>query len=241
MESAQHLAFGFEWCEIFLGGIATLAIFSFLYRENVFYRLFEHLYIGIAVAIGTMTSIRSFLWPKILKPMLGLDRVLYPDGSYSAAYDPRYLLFILPMAFGSLYYFILSRRHNWLAQLVLGFSFGVSAGMSFQGLFNEMLPQVYDTFKPLYVAKVENGAAQFDGFATFNNITFLFAFSTTMIYFFFSFRRKKGGAAEQAGNAGRYMMMVCFGAYFGSTIMARMALLVERLEFLINRWWPLFS
>jgi hypothetical protein len=32
------------------------------------------------------------------------------------------------------------------------------------------------------------------------------------------------------------MMMCCFGAFFGSTIMARMALLVERLEFLINEW-----
>ncbi len=31
-------------------------------------------------------------------------------------------------------------------------------------------------------------------------------------------------------------MMVSFGAFFGSTVMARMALLVERLQFLIDDW-----
>ena len=31
-------------------------------------------------------------------------------------------------------------------------------------------------------------------------------------------------------------MMVCFGAFFGSTMMARMALLVERLDFLASDW-----
>ena len=231
MESTA-VTFGFEWCQIFLGGIATLAIYSFLYRENPFYRLFEHLYIGVAVAIGTVAGIRSFFWPKILKPMLGLDRIVFPDGTLSEPYNSNYLLYLIPMAFGLLYYFILSRKHNWLAQLVIGFSFGTAAGASFQGMFNEMLPQIYDSFRPAYVPG--------DWSSTITNLIFLIALATTMSYFFFTFRRRSGGAIERSGLVGRYMMMVCFGAFFGSTIMARMALLVERLEFLINRWWPLF-
>ena len=31
-------------------------------------------------------------------------------------------------------------------------------------------------------------------------------------------------------------MMICFGAFFGSTIMARLSLLVERLGFLMTDW-----
>ncbi len=232
MDAAQ---FGFEWYEIFLGGIATLAIFSFLYRENPFYRFFEHLYIGTAVAIGTMATLRTFFWPRVLKPMLGYDRIIFPDGTLATQYDPNYLLFIIPMIFGSLYYFILSKRHNWLAQLVLGFSFGTAAGASFQGTFNELLPQIYDSLRPVYVAATPTQSA-FVG--TFNNLVFLTALITTMTYFFFTFRRRPGGKIERAGFVGRYMMMICFGAYFGSTIMARMALLVERLEFLIDQWWP---
>ena len=30
--------------------------------------------------------------------------------------------------------------------------------------------------------------------------------------------------------------MVCFGAFFGSTVMARLSLLVERLQFLLGPW-----
>ena len=31
--------------------------------------------------------------------------------------------------------------------------------------------------------------------------------------------------------------MVCFGAFFGSTVMARTALLVERVQFLLIDWY----
>jgi hypothetical protein len=30
--------------------------------------------------------------------------------------------------------------------------------------------------------------------------------------------------------------MVCFGAFFGSTVMARLALLVERVQFIVRDW-----
>ena len=123
--------FSLSWWQIFFGGIATLAIFSFLYRENPFYRFFEHFYIGIATGITVMVTIRNFLWPQILKPLFGLDRTLFPDGSYNEEYNSLYLLFLIPMAFGSLYYFILSRRLSWLAQLVIGFQLGVAGGLAF--------------------------------------------------------------------------------------------------------------
>ena len=53
-----------EWWEVFLGGVCTLAIFSFLYRENMFYRFFEHFFIGIATAYGIVFSVKEFLWPE---------------------------------------------------------------------------------------------------------------------------------------------------------------------------------
>lgn len=223
----------FEWWEVFIGGISTFAIFSFLYKENPVYRFFEHFYIGIATAYGIMVTVREFLWPKVLLPLFGLDRPVFPDGSYGEAYNANYLWFLVPMVFGSLYYFILSKRWSWLAQLVIGFSFGVSAGLSFKGLFVELLPQLFDSFRPLYVP---NSIAE-----TLTNGVFLLTLVSAMSYFFFTFRRGAGGAIERSSLVGRWMLMGCFGAFFGSTIMARMALLVERLEFLINKWWPLFG
>jgi len=91
---------------VLVGGLATLAIFSFLIKENAFYRFFEHLFIGIASGLGPMLILRDFMWPKIIEPMLGLTVVTYPDGTQSEPYQPLYLLYLIPMVFGCLYYFI---------------------------------------------------------------------------------------------------------------------------------------
>ena len=239
MEEAV-VSFSWEWWEIFLGGIGTFAIFSFLYRENPFYRVFEHFFIGIATSWGIISTIRQFFWPNVLRPMLGLDRVVFPGGAYQEPYDTNYLLFLVPMVFGLLYYFIGSKKWNWLAQIVIGFGFGVSAGLTFRGVFNESLPQIYDSWRPLVVfAKSEAGVSGGVNWGdTLSNIVFLITLLTAMCYFFFTFKRVPGGMMERTSNLGRWLLMACFGAFFGSTIMARMALVVERLQFLINQWFP---
>ena len=221
-----------EWWQIFLAGISTLAIYSFLIKENPFFRFFEHLYIGIATGILIIASIRTFIWPEVLKLMLGFDRVPFPDGSYPEEYNSLYLLLLIPMAFGSLYYFILSPKHNWLAQLVLGFQLGYTGGNAFKGVINEIVPQLSDSFRPLYVA----GSVQ----SSINNVVFVITLLSVLSYFFFTFKQNKGGTLSRASYLGRWMMMGCFGAFFGTTIMARMALLVERLSFLINDWFQNF-
>ena len=55
----------FDLLIIIIGGISTLAVFSFLIKENVFYRFFEHLFIGISAALGVILTFKNFLWPKV--------------------------------------------------------------------------------------------------------------------------------------------------------------------------------
>lgn len=231
----QIVVYSWDWWATICGGICTLAVFSFLYKENRFYRFFEHFYIGIATAYGIIFLVKDFFWPEVLRPLLGYEMVVFPDGTSLKPYDRRQLLLIIPMVFGSLYYCILSRRWSWVAQLVIGFSFGVSAGLTFKGLFIELFPQIFDSFRPLVAFTKEGG---FDLGKTLSNLVFIGTLLSAMTYFFFSFKRRPGGMVEKTSAIGRWMLMGCFGAFFGSTIMARMALLVERLEFLINDWWP---
>lgn len=218
--------------QVLLGGVSTLAIFSFLIRENVFYRFFEHLFIGIASGLGIILSIKNFLWPKILVPLLGLDIVTYPDGTLSGEYNPWVLLYIAPMLFGLLYYFLYSTRYAWLAKIVIGFTLGMSGGLAFKAFFNGMMPQLVKSFKPLVV--FQQGV--FDVWASIENVVFVFTLLAVMYYFFVSLRVRPA-VLESFGKSGRWLMMICFGAFFGSTVMARMALLVERLQFLIVDWW----
>ena len=240
-----------EW-QILVGGISTLAIYSFLYRENPFYRFFEHLYIGIATAIGVMATVRNFFWPQILEPLFGKDRIPFPDGTYAEPYHQEYMLLLIPMVFGLLYYFILTKRYSWLAQVVIGFSLGVGGGMAFKGVLTEIIPLLTDSFRPLYlppetvpgITSISIFGASLDiqnwMVASLSNIIFVFTLLTVLSYFFFTFKRTPGGAMEKSASLGRWMMMGCFGAFFGATIQARTALLVERLQFLIDDWWPLF-
>ncbi len=215
-----------------LGGFATLAIFSLLLKENPVYRAAEHLYIGIAAGLGVLLTVKSFLWAKLLVPMMGLDIVQYPDGTYSKEYNSMLLLYILPMCFGMLYYFIYSKKHAWLAKVVIGCSLGMSGGLAFKGFFNKIMPQLTGSFKPLVVKEVSGGI---NWFSSLENCIFVFTLLAVMYYFFFSFKHKSAG--KNVATSGRWLLMICFGAFFGSTVMARLSLLVERLQFLIGPWF----
>ncbi|MCI5064254.1 hypothetical protein MRY87_00865 [bacterium] len=220
-----------ELATVVIGGFATLAIYSFLVRENPFYRFFEHLFIGIAAGFFPILVFKNFLWPKVFEPMFGFTVVTFPDGTTSAPYEPLNLLFLLPIGFGMLYYTLYSRRYSWLAKLVIGFSLGYSGGLAFKGFFAEMVPQLTGSFRSLAV--FADGSFQL--FATVENWIFLITLLSVMYYFFFTFRFASE-SAKGVSVTGRWLMMICFGAFFGSTVMARMALLVERLQFLILDW-----
>ena len=235
----MSLNIDYHWWQIFFAGLSTLAIFSFLIKENSFYRFFEHFYIGIATSYGIIETIRSFLLPKVLSPLFGYDIIVFPDGSLSHQYQNTNLFWLFPIAFGLLYYSLLTKKHRWLAQLVIGCQLGYAAGLSFKGTFVELMPQIFDSYKPLYVP------GSFE--QTISNLIFVATLISSISYFFFTFKRvnlREGSLSASAkilswsSGLGRWMMMGCFGAFFGSTIMARMALLIERLEFLINTWIP---
>ncbi len=214
-----------------LGGIATIAIYSFLYKENIFYRFFEHLYIGIAAGFFPVLAFKNFLWPKILKPMFGYDVYNFPDGTVSHEPSSLYFLYIIPALFGLLYYTLYIKRFSWMLKLVIGFSLGAAAGLTFKGFFPEILPQITKSFRPLVV--FEN--SEINWITSFENIFFIFTLLSVMYYFFFTIKRE-GRVANSFAYAGRWLMMICFGAFFGSTVMARMALLVERIKFLAHDW-----
>lgn len=217
---------------ILVGGVATLAIFSFLVKENGFYRFFEHIFIGIAAGVAPALVLRDFLWPQIIDPMLGKTITRYPDGTFSEAYQPLYLLYLLPMAFGMLYYTLYSKRHAWLAKLVIGFTLGASGALAIRGFFSEVIPQIVSSCKPLLVFATTGGVKVWD---SINNTLFVVILLLVLNYFFFTFG-KESSLQSRTASWGRPLLMVCFGAFFGSTVMARLALLVERVQFIVRDW-----
>jgi hypothetical protein len=164
--------------------------------------------------------------------MFGLNIVVYPDGTTSQPYQPLYLSYLFPMAFGCLYYFIFSRRHAWLAKLVIGLTLGAGGAIAIKGFFAEVIPQISSSFKPLVVIASDGSL---DRIQSFNNTLFVVILLLVLNYFFFTFGKESSLQARSA-QWGRPLLMVCFGAFFGSTVMARVALLVERIQFIIDQW-----
>lgn len=215
---------------VWLGALATLGIFSFLWKENPVYRFFEHLFMGLSLGWGIVLTWKNVLEPKWFNPLLGLD---VPEGG---SYNPWNLWWILALPAGAMWYFIFTRRYRWIARIIIGFFIGTGAGLGIQGFFRMYLPQITASFKSLWVKTTdEAGRKVLDLGAIFNNLVFFVTFYCSMIYFVFTFKRDRP-VMKHAAAAGRWLMMIAFGAMFGSTVMARLSLLIERVQFLVEDW-----
>jgi hypothetical protein len=113
--------------------LCVLAIFSFLYKENAYYRFFEHIFVGagagyaIGVNVGT---IKNNAWV----PMIN-------DGKY---------LMIVPIVLGLLLYTRFIKQYAWLSRWSLSYLVGFGVGMSlFTALSAQLVAQTRASFLAL--------------------------------------------------------------------------------------------
>lgn len=205
-----------ELVRIWCAAIATLAILSVVYRENPFYRLFEHLYIGLATGYGIVVTWRDVLKDLWWTPLSG--------GCW---------YWILPPLLAALWYTIYFPKYSWMSRFLISILFGLGAGLAFRAFANQVFPQITSSFLPLVPdPSATPPVSRWDVLA---NAFFLLTLISVMIYFAFSFRHEHKAVAGTA-RLGRWLLMIAFGATFGSTVMARFSLLIDRLEFLLNGW-----
>jgi len=68
-----------------------------------------------------------------------------------------------------------------------------------------------------------------------DNVLFAAILVCVLTYFLFSFEHQSL-LVRRAAQTGRWVMMIGFGAIFGSTVMARLSLFIGRLLFLFRDW-----
>jgi hypothetical protein len=208
---------------LWFGALCTLGLYSVLYKENKIYRLFEHLFLGLATGYLIANTWTDVLLPKWWEPM-------WNEGKWWN---------IFALSLGLCFYFIYSKKNSWIARLVIGFFLGVGAGQTFQGFVGDAWPQIVTTFRPVIahdaIAKTADHPAikAVSWPDAVNNLIFLVVLLCVMSYFFFSFEQKHP-VLKGSAKLGRWLMMFSFGAIFGSTIMARLALLIDRMDSLMN-------
>jgi hypothetical protein len=213
----EFLPSSVERINVWIGVICTFAIYSILYRENPFYRFFEHMYIGLAAGYALGPYLVDALYRYWWEP-------IRTEGVW-------WLVFVVP--FGMYLYFIYNERYGWISRIVIGALIGAYSGLAFQMFSSRYLPQLHSALtKPLWFPPNATGEIHLSNI--FNNWIFLIILISVMTYFTFSFEHR--GAVKRTAILGRWFLMIGLGAMFGNTVMARMALLIGRVYYLLDSW-----
>lgn len=206
--------------ELWIMAFVTLAIFSFLYRDNPVYRLVESIFAGLSAGYYF-----GLMWDTVL-----MQQVVYPiraDGAW-------YLL--IPTALGVLMFARLTRSYSYLSRVPLAFVIGSTSGIfitsRLQGL---VLPQIRTTFMPQNVP----GGSTDPGMIIVLSSIVVIGVIATLIYFYFSHEHK--GVLGVTAKVGIWFIMISFGAHFGYTVMGRVSLLIGRVQFLVEDWIGSFT
>jgi hypothetical protein len=194
--------------ETWVAAFLTLCVFSFLYRDNPFYKLAEHLFVGASAGYLLAVQYQNVLVPNVFRPLL---------------VDHR-LMVLIPLALGLLMLArAVDRAASW-SRWAVAFYVGIYSGIAIPGYMQGfIMAQLADAAKPFP-----------PGWAAVNSALILVGLLGVLAYFFFSAAHR--GAHGAAARVGIWFLMIAFGASFGYTVMARVSLLIARVQFLLGDW-----
>ena len=233
------------WVAVFF----TLAIFSFLYKDNPFYKIAEHAYIGISagywLSIGFWTIIQpnllGRLWPSkeyseesfwySIYDFLGsIVPSIFPNGGIDKGHNMD-LTYLIPLVLGIMMILSIFRQFNWMARWGIAYTVAIAAGLRAYGYLNSyILGQIKGTIVPL--ANTEYPIFHISEPSLVNNLLILLGTVTGLLYFFFS--KEQSGSFGKITRLGIYFLMISFGASFGFAVMGRISLLIGRFVSLID-------
>jgi hypothetical protein len=213
---------------LWIDAALTLMILSFLYKDNPFYKFAEHLFVGVSAAYGMVVGFWDHLVPNLLGKLFpSMMAGLVPS---AAGQTPDYY-YLIPAVFGLLLLTRLVDRWAWLSRWALAFIVGGSAGFNLpRFLDSDFITQVQSTMIPLVVMDQSGGILW--GMSLSHSVLVL-GVICGLVYFFFSVEH--AGLAGRVSRIGIWVLMVTFGAAFGYTVMARISLLIGRVE-LLESW-----
>ena len=193
----------------------TLCIFSFLYKDNPFFKFAEHLFVGVSAGYFLAITFHQNFIPYIYNPL----KLALTAGKYQG------FTVLIPSLLGIMMFSRFVPGYGWMVRWPFAFLMGYSAGVDIPARMQaDIFLQIRGTIEP---------------FSTSSSIWPLIDASLvmlgvvcTLIYFFFS--REHKGITGGLSEIGIVFLMIGFGASFGYTVMARISLLIGRVDFLLQ-------
>lgn len=196
-----------------IAAFLTICIFSFLYKDNPFYRLAEHLVVGVSAGYFAIILVYNGLIPKVVNPVFRQGKLYY----------------ILPAILGVLMWTRFSKKWSWLSRYSIAAYMGVATGVVIPlNMYTYVIKQAQATMQPVGVTSLP----------LLNNLLVVIGVVSGLFYFYFS--KAHTGVMGTISRIGIWILMVGFGAGFGLTVMGRVSLLVERVLFLKSYLTQLF-
>ena len=211
---------------VWVAALLTLAVYSYLARGSRLYSLVQHIFVGVAMGYALVVAWHSLLAPRLAK-------FIEAPGTYW-----YYIVFtLLGLA-------VLSRafpRVAWVGGIPLAYLFGIGAALCVVGaIAGSLVPQTKASMVSLLPAHYGGGRVGL-AYALDGALVSLGAVAT-LLYFYLGARKRTGVAGVWSrfvgswGSAGRWLIVMFFGALFASLATGRMALLIGRVRFLLGDW-----
>lgn len=225
-----------------VGVIATFGLYSVLYKENKFFRFFEHVFLGLAGGWALVS-----LWKESLKPDW-YDKMVGAVAEEGGKGTPGYFAWAILLPIGLMGYLVFSKKHSWMSRVPIGIILGVWAGQQPANFWRTYGPQLKSSMTPVWpttFSSFSQPAVTPENFAqlqrdvypseAIGNLIAVITVLCVLSYFFFSFDLRNK-FLQSTTKMGRYMLMIGFGAIFGSTVMMRFTLLIDRMYFIWIEW-----
>ncbi len=195
------------------GALCVFAIYSFLWKENRFFRLFQNLYVGLAAGYGIVLAIKS-IQRQAWTP-------LTTKGDIWA---------VIPMVLGLMLFTRLFKRYAWIARYPMAFLMGLGSALSMKSIESDFVRQMQASL----ISWKGTGLG-----GTLNNLILTLGTAFALLYFFFTF--KPHPVTGYAAKLGRWVLMLCFGAAFGQSVQGRLSLLISQMQFMLKDWLHLIK
>lgn len=189
---------------------------SFLYRDNILYKICEAIFIGISAGYWFIT----YFWDSLYRPVA--------EGIRNDNY-----WFLVGIVLGVMLLSRLFGKIGWIARWPLAFIIGATCGLrGMTYLATNAVGQAHGTV-------VDTVAAFSAGelYGIIGRLVIVIGTLAGLVYFYFSKEHK--GAFGGVAKVGTWFLMITFGASFGYTVMSRMSLLLGRIDFLLTDWLKL--
>ena len=202
---------------IWVAAFLTLCAFSFLYKDNPFFRFAEALFAGVSLGYYVGQVLNGTIMPNLIVPLqtdFAQNWDLLGAGMVGVLLFMRYV-----------------PRISWVSRYALAIYVAYYIGLDFtRRIHGEVLPQLSRTMLPLLPI---SGTA-------LTSLVFVIGVFSVLVYFFFS--KEQNAVTSRIARVGIWFLMISFGAGFGFTVMGRVALLMGRVNFLIFDWlFPIFG